>query len=58
MEFETNKVYLDQAGFKIIHHYYRPDNKSREQQPWLAIVAQRLDINEQEMYLASNTTNK
>ena len=43
MEFEANKAYLEQAGFKIIHHYYRPDSKPREQQPWLAIVAQCLD---------------
>ena len=43
MEFEANKAYLEQAGFKIIHHYYRPDSKPIEQQPWLAIVAQCLD---------------
>ena len=43
MEFETNKVHLEQASFKVIHHYYRPEGKPREQQPWLAIVAQRLD---------------
>ena len=40
MEFETNKVYLEQAGFKIVQHYYRPEGKPKEQQPWLAIVAQ------------------
>lgn len=40
MEFEASKVYLEQAGFKIVHHYYRPEGKSIEQQPWLAIVAQ------------------
>jgi len=43
MEFETNKVFLEQVGFEVIHHYYRPEGKAREQQPWLAIVAQRLD---------------
>ena len=40
MEFEASKVYLEQAGFKIVHHYYRPEGKSIEQQPWLAIIAQ------------------
>jgi len=40
MEFETSKAYLEQSGFKIINHYYRPEGKPIEQQPWLAIVAQ------------------
>lgn len=44
MEFETNEAYLDQSGFKIIHHYYRPSDKPRDQQPWLAIVSQRQDV--------------
>lgn len=39
MELETSNVYLEQAGFNVIHHYYRPSGKPREQQPWLAIVA-------------------
>ena len=39
MEFDINRVYLEQAGFEIIHHYYRPDGKPREQQAWLAIVS-------------------
>lgn len=43
MEFETNRIYLEQAGFEIIHHYYRPHGKPREQQPWLAIVSQSSD---------------
>jgi SAM-dependent methyltransferase len=42
MEIETSKVYLEQSGFKVIHHYYRPDGKPREQQPWLAIVSEAL----------------
>jgi len=41
MEFETSATYLKQSGFKIIHHYYRPHGKPRDQQPWLAIVSQR-----------------
>jgi len=42
MEFEISMSYLEEAGFKIIHHYYRPENKPREQQPWLAIVSEAL----------------
>ena len=39
MEFETSKVYLEKAGFKVIDHYYRPEGKPREQQPWLAMIS-------------------
>jgi len=46
MEFEPSKVYLENAGFKVIHHYYRPEDKPREQQAWLAIVAKRIERNE------------
>ena len=42
MELETSEAYLEQSGFKIIHHYYRPDDKPRDQQPWLAIVSEAL----------------
>ena len=42
MEFDSYKAYLDQSGFRIIDHYYRPAGKPREQQPWLAIVSQRM----------------
>jgi len=42
MEFDSYKAYLDQSGFRIINHYYRPAGKPREQQPWLAIVSQRM----------------
>lgn len=41
LELEPIKVYLDNAGFKVLHHYYRPEGKPIEQQPWLAIVSQR-----------------
>lgn len=40
MEFEQSKVCLEQAGFNILHHYYRPEGKPQNQQPWLAIVCQ------------------
>ena len=39
MELEDSEVFLKEAGFKIIHHYYRPEGQPREQQPWLAIVS-------------------
>lgn len=42
MELESSEAYLERAGFKIIHHYYRPEGKPREQQPWLAIVSKAL----------------
>ena len=41
MEFETSKLFLKQSGFKILKHYYRPEGKPKEEQPWLAIVSQR-----------------
>ncbi len=41
MELENTQSFLEQAGFKIRHHYYRPEGQPREQQPWLAIVSQR-----------------
>jgi len=41
MEFEVSKTYLEQAGFNIYDHYYRPEGKPRNEQPWLAIVCQR-----------------
>ena len=43
MELETSRAYLHQAGFEIIDHYYRPSGMPKEQQPWLAIVSQRLN---------------
>ena len=39
MELEDSKVFLEKAGFKIVHHYYRPEGKPINQQPWLAIVS-------------------
>ena len=40
MEFEQSQFYLEQAGFSILDHYYRPEGKPRHEQPWLAIVCQ------------------
>jgi SAM-dependent methyltransferase len=42
MEFEPSKIFLEQAGFQILQHYYRPFGKPREQQPWLAIVSKKI----------------
>ena len=41
IEFEASETYLQQSGFKIIKHFYRPAGMPREHQPWLAIVSQR-----------------
>lgn len=41
MQLETTQGFLEQAGFKVIHHYYRPEGLPREQQPWLAMVSRR-----------------
>ena len=41
MEFADSCTYLDQAGFTILDHYYRPEGKPRNEQPWLAIVCQK-----------------
>jgi SAM-dependent methyltransferase len=44
MQLETSRHYLEQAGFAIIDHYYRPPGLPREQQPWLAIVSRRMNV--------------
>ena len=44
MEFDENKACLEQAGFTLVHHYYRPEGKPLDQQPWLAMVAQKCTI--------------
>jgi SAM-dependent methyltransferase len=41
LELETSKVFLNQAGFEIMHHYYRPEGKHIDQQPWLAILSRK-----------------
>ncbi len=41
MEFEQSQTVLQQAGFEVLHHYYRPQGKPRQQQPWLAMVCRR-----------------
>jgi SAM-dependent methyltransferase len=37
-DFETWQRFMVAAGFSPLHHYYRPPNLPRDQQPWLASV--------------------
>lgn len=41
LEFDDSRQYLEQAGFTILDHYYRPAGVPRAQQPWLAIVSRK-----------------
>ena len=41
MELEVSQRYLQEAGFDILEHYYRPAGKPRSAQPWLAIVSKK-----------------
>ena len=38
---ETWRAYLTAAGFAEIAHYYRPQGRPRDEQPWLATVWRR-----------------
>jgi len=40
MQFDTSKLFLEEAGFEVIDYYYRPKGKPNHEQPWLAIVSQ------------------
>jgi len=37
-DYGTWEAFMTAAGFSALHHYYRPANLPREQQPWLASV--------------------
>lgn len=37
-DWETWQQFMSAANFSPLHHYYRPANLPREQQPWLASV--------------------
>lgn len=41
MELEPYQTHLEQAGFDMLRHYYRPENAPRDQQPWLAVVSRK-----------------
>jgi len=40
-QFAAAALFLEEAGFEILHHYYRPTGKPIEEQSWLAIVSRR-----------------
>jgi SAM-dependent methyltransferase len=42
MQFEASKQFLEEAGFEVFDHFYRPLGKPKHEQPWLAIVANKL----------------
>ena len=37
-DLDTWREYVTPAGFAEVRHYYRPPNRPRHQQPWLATV--------------------
>ncbi len=39
MEFDEYQKYLTEAGFSVVHHYYRPKDRPQNEQPWLAVVS-------------------
>jgi len=41
-ELGASKDFLQQAGFKVLDHYYRPHGQPRALQPWLAIISRRV----------------
>tara|TARA_R110001592_G_scaffold6045_22_gene32898 strand:- start:6894 stop:7523 length:630 start_codon:yes stop_codon:yes gene_type:complete len=41
MELDVASRYLQDAGFELLSHYYRPKGLPIEQQPWLAIVSKK-----------------
>jgi len=43
-DLERWRSYGVEAGFKELKHYYRPPGKPRDQQPWLATVWRKIDI--------------
>lgn len=43
-DLESWRCYLETAGFVELEHYYRPAGLPREQQPWLASVWQRAEV--------------
>jgi hypothetical protein len=39
MQLEASKLFLEEAGFEVLDHFYRPSGKPKHEQPWLASVA-------------------
>lgn len=44
MQVDTSKLFLEDAGFEMVDYYYRPPGKPIDEQPWLAIVAIKIDL--------------
>jgi SAM-dependent methyltransferase len=42
MQLDTSAAFLENAGFELITHYFRPSGKPLHEQPWLAIVSRRV----------------
>ena len=42
MQLQDSQTYLEDAGFEILEHYYRPPGKPIADQLWLAIVSRRI----------------
>ena len=40
-EYETLAPELQQAGFEIVNHYYRPPGLPREAQSWVVMVGKK-----------------
>lgn len=45
-DYPTWERYLVAAGFVPLHHYYRPEGLPREQQPWLASLWRKPNVNQ------------
>ncbi len=43
MELPAYETYLRQAGFRVLHHYYRPQGLPCSAQPWLAVVSRSIE---------------
>ncbi|MCM8539813.1 MAG: class I SAM-dependent methyltransferase [Lentisphaeraceae bacterium] len=44
MQFEEYETFLNNAGFEVIDHYYRPTGWPRAEQPWLAVVSRKIGL--------------
>ena len=44
-DLETWRAYVTAAGFRELHHYYRPPGRPRAEQPWLATVWRKSSAN-------------
>ncbi len=42
LQMEPYQKFLQDSGFEVLSHYYRPAGKPREEQPWLAVVSRKV----------------